>query len=63
MLELVCDKKKKKKVQVVFETSVVEREELKEIARNQGLSLSDFIKYCINYTVDKEGLMYDVEDE
>lgn len=63
MLELVCDKKKKKKVQVVFETSVVEREELKELARNQGLSLSDFIKYCINYTVDEEGLMYVIEDE
>lgn len=57
------NKEKKKKVRIIFEVLSNERDELKKLAENQGLTLSDFIKYCINYTVDKESLMYDIEDE
>lgn len=57
------NKEKKKKVRIIFEVLSNERDELKKLAENQGLTLSDFIKYCINYTVDKEGLMDAIEND
>jgi hypothetical protein len=63
MLKLNYNREKVKKVPLHFTLSVEEKKDIKKLAEFMNFSLADFIKYCINYTVDKEGLMDVIEND